>query len=157
MLTSSSPWLFAGCHVLLRQSVPGHPPCALISLIFFQKVCRPLLKCSFASSDSLKSLFRFRFQAIPRLYLLAFLALAFSRSVQLSRCVFAIPENDIVQTHARLLKQSVHCAGLAPAVGLHPVMLIRFLSFPSLPLRFRLASLSGSTLGYEFRQELMSP
>ena len=30
-------------------------------------------------------------------------------------------------------------------------MLIRFLSFPSLPLRFRLASLSGSTLGYELR------
>ena len=29
-----SPWLFAACHVLLRRMVPGHPPCALCSLIF---------------------------------------------------------------------------------------------------------------------------
>ena len=28
-----SPWLFAACHVLLRRMVPGHPPCALCSLI----------------------------------------------------------------------------------------------------------------------------
>ena len=28
-----SPWLFADCCVLLRQLVPGHPPCALIRLI----------------------------------------------------------------------------------------------------------------------------
>ena len=26
--------LFAACHVLLRRMVPGHPPCALCSLIF---------------------------------------------------------------------------------------------------------------------------
>ena len=32
-----SPWLNAACHVLLRQSVPWHSPCALICLIF----CRP--------------------------------------------------------------------------------------------------------------------
>ena len=86
MLTSSSPWLFAGCHVLLRQSVPGHPPCALISLITFQKVCRPLSECCFAFLCLLLSLF------------------AFSRSVQLSRCVSAIPEDDIV---LRLSRQSV--------------------------------------------------
>ena len=29
-----SPWLNAACHVLLRQSVPWHSPCALICLIF---------------------------------------------------------------------------------------------------------------------------
>ena len=29
-----SPLLFAACHVLLRRMVPGHPPCALCSLIF---------------------------------------------------------------------------------------------------------------------------
>ncbi len=29
-----SPWLFAACHVLRRRMVPGHPPCALCSLIF---------------------------------------------------------------------------------------------------------------------------
>ena len=28
-----SPLLFAACHVLLRRMVPGHPPCALCSLI----------------------------------------------------------------------------------------------------------------------------
>ena len=32
-LICSSPWLFAACYVLRRQSVPWHPPCALISLI----------------------------------------------------------------------------------------------------------------------------
>ena len=29
-----SPWLNAACHVLRRQSVPWHSPCALICLIF---------------------------------------------------------------------------------------------------------------------------
>ena len=32
MLTSNSPWLFAGNHVLLRLSVPRHPPYALLRL-----------------------------------------------------------------------------------------------------------------------------
>ena len=30
-----SPWLFAACHVLHRRLVPGHPPYALVRLIFF--------------------------------------------------------------------------------------------------------------------------
>ena len=34
-LACSSPQLIAACYVLLRQSVPWHPPCALISLIYF--------------------------------------------------------------------------------------------------------------------------
>ena len=34
MLTCGSPWLFAAYRVLLRQSVPWHPPCALVRLIF---------------------------------------------------------------------------------------------------------------------------
>ena len=34
MPACGSPWLFAACHVLLRRMVPGHPPCALCSLIF---------------------------------------------------------------------------------------------------------------------------
>ena len=34
-LTSSSPWLIAGSHVLLRLSMPRHPPCALCSLTCF--------------------------------------------------------------------------------------------------------------------------
>lgn len=33
-LESSSPWHFAGFHVLLRLLVPRHPPCALCSLTF---------------------------------------------------------------------------------------------------------------------------
>ena len=31
-----SPQLFAAYHVLLRRSVPWHPPCALLSLIFLK-------------------------------------------------------------------------------------------------------------------------
>ena len=34
-----SPLLFAACHVLLRRMVPGHPPCALCSLIFVDTAC----------------------------------------------------------------------------------------------------------------------
>ena len=101
MLTSSSPWLFAGCHVLLRQSVPGHPPCALISLISIQKAVEPFCTSSFAFLCLLLSLF------------------AFSRSVQLSRCVSAIPEDDIVFQDFQD-SQYLCCAGLAPAVRLHP-------------------------------------
>ena len=140
MLTSSSPWLFAGCHVLLRQSVPGHPPCALISLITFQKVCRPLLKCCFA---------------FP-LYCL----ISLSRSLALCSCqgaYVAIPENDIVSSTNKPSSQ-LYCAGLAPAVELHPAdagpILILLLdghrAFSSL-------SHLESTLGYELRQEFMSP
>ena len=60
-LICSSPMLFAAYRVLLRQSVPGHPPCALISLIFYRrnllvgsvrrlrfKCCRPFAR----SADS---------------------------------------------------------------------------------------------------------
>ena len=36
-----SPLLFAACHVLLRRMVPGHPPCALCSLIF-SSILRPI-------------------------------------------------------------------------------------------------------------------
>ena len=34
MLTCGSPWLIAAYRVLHRQSVPWHPPCALVRLIF---------------------------------------------------------------------------------------------------------------------------
>ena len=60
-LICSSPMLFAAYRVLLRQSVPRHPPCALISLIFYRrnllvgsvrrlrfKCCRPFVR----SADS---------------------------------------------------------------------------------------------------------
>ena len=138
MLTSSSPWLFAGCHVLLRQSVPGHPPCALISLITFQKVCRPLSECCFAFLCLLLSLF------------------AFSRSVQLSRCVTAIPEDDIVFETSKTVSIFVVPVSLRPASLcslLYPA-LERSLSVS----RFRFSlSRSESTSGYEVRQDFMSP
>ena len=41
MLTCGSPWLFAAYRVLLRQSVPWHPPCALTCLIFSPSRLRP--------------------------------------------------------------------------------------------------------------------
>ena len=61
-----SPLLFAACHVLLRRMVPGHPPCALCSLIFVDS--DPETNCSV-------KLF------YPKL---VFLNLCFA--VQLSRC-----------------------------------------------------------------------
>ena len=38
-----SPLLFAACHVLHRRMVPGHPPCALCSLIFSSLILRPIV------------------------------------------------------------------------------------------------------------------
>ena len=38
-LESSSPWHFAGFHVLLRLLVPRHPPCALCSLTISGGCC----------------------------------------------------------------------------------------------------------------------
>ena len=40
MSACDSPQLFAACHVLRRRLVPGHPPCALSSLIFANFLCR---------------------------------------------------------------------------------------------------------------------
>ena len=142
MLTSSSPWLFAGCHVLRRQSVPGHPPCALISLITFQKVCRPLSECCFAFLCLLLSLF------------------AFSRSVQLSRCVIAIPEDDIVFQTYKTVSIFFMPVSLRPAnctLLVSGSLLILLLSGHR-AFRFRFSlSRSESTSGYEIRQDLMSP
>ena len=41
-LTSSSPWLIAGSHVLHRLSVPRHSPCALSSLTSSSSMPPPL-------------------------------------------------------------------------------------------------------------------
>ena len=45
-----SPLLFAACHVLLRRMVPGHPPCALCSLIFSS--LDPETNCFFFTSSA---------------------------------------------------------------------------------------------------------
>ena len=158
MLTSSSPWLFAGCHVLHRQSVPGHPPCALISLITFQKVCRPLLKCCllplipwscliFAVPSLRTSPLRSNPSALP-----SFALISLSRSLALCSCqgaYFAIPENDIVQTFLQ-----VQQSALVP-VSLRLSSLCSILL--SCSQMFALALILESTSGYEVRQDFMSP
>ena len=72
----------------------------------------------------------------------------------------AIPENDIVSSTNKPSSQ-LYCAGLAPAVRLHPAdagLILILLSSAHRVLCFRISlSRLESTLGYEFRQELMSP
>ncbi len=55
--------LFAACHVFHRRMVPGHPPCALISLIFSsldpETNCRYFLRMSFRSFRRSTPLLRF--------------------------------------------------------------------------------------------------
>ena len=48
MPACGSPWLFAAYHVLRRQSVPRHPPCALICLISSPK--RPFIRATYSLS-----------------------------------------------------------------------------------------------------------
>ena len=45
MPACGSPQLFAADRVLLRRMVPGHPPCALVSLIFSSILLRPIFSC----------------------------------------------------------------------------------------------------------------
>ena len=55
MLACGSPWLFAAYRVLRRQSVPWHPPCALVRLIClrFAALLRPLRRLNGSSSECL--------------------------------------------------------------------------------------------------------
>ena len=82
--------------------------------------------------------------------------------MQLSRCVSAIPEDDIVFLDVQD-SQYLCCAGLAPAVRLHPadagLILFLLLAVTEFLARSRLLSLSRSesTSGYEIRQDLISP
>ncbi len=73
-----SPWLFAACHVLLRRMVPGHPPCALSSLIF-SSLCDPETNCFLYLRLAPPSGFASRLQ------------LAFSESFLLCSCQGAFP------------------------------------------------------------------
>ena len=55
-----SPWLFAACHVLRRRMVPGHPPCALCSLIFSSLIFLRPIVCFFLFSRTDYRSLRFR-------------------------------------------------------------------------------------------------
>ena len=76
-LICNSPMLIAAYRVLRRQSVPGHPPCALISLILFGRsywllradmsalnVCRSVVALH-TSSPTCFLRFPFRFLRLP--------------------------------------------------------------------------------------------
>ena len=85
MLTCGSPQLIAAYRVLLRQSVPWHPPCALVRLILpvhvehyflrllrvvFNKDCLLFVSslCSFQGASKSLSAFRFRPFGLPFLF-----------------------------------------------------------------------------------------
>ena len=80
-----SPWLFAACHVLRRRMVPGHPPCALCSLIFSSLILRPIVLCPSGLTPASR---------LP-LSLPAFsLQLAFPESFSLFRCTVVKVRSD---------------------------------------------------------------
>ena len=85
MPACGSPWLFAAYHVLLRQSVPGHPPCALSCLIFSY----PAWNAFHAGRTMYPDVCRTR----PNHYTgySQRFTLALSFSVQFSRCVLGCP------------------------------------------------------------------
>ena len=139
MPACGSPRLFAACHVLLRQSVPWHPPCALVRLISSRCLVEQHL-----NSDQ------------NTVYL------APSCSVQLSRYALAIPENDIVKNVQSDPSVSLPLtlpgffpgAGVAPARALCDIRLssaslalLLPLEFFALACRHAFGSLLRSTLG----------
>ena len=81
-----SPQLFAAYHVLLRRSVPWHPPCALLSLIFL-KTNLLLYFASFAFASFRPSCFSsMRFSRCVEGFLLSEPSKRYRREV-LERCL----------------------------------------------------------------------
>ena len=81
MPACGSPWLFAAYHVLLRQSVPGHPPCALSCLIFSYPAWNAFHAGRIMHSDVCRTRLNHYTGYSQRF------TLALSFSVQFSRCV----------------------------------------------------------------------
>ena len=99
MPACGSPQLFAAYHVLLRQSVPGHPPCALIRLIYlasalpFRAMLPPLFSLfAFRGPRLLRILSNPPTCAPARNVLRALFSVQFSRND-----LRPTPENDIVR------------------------------------------------------------
>ena len=105
MPVCGSPQLFAAYHVLHRRLAPGHPPCALISLIFAPAYG---LLFPYASDRFLLSLFScffyVRFSRCVR-----FLSYLFHLSILL---ILTIPQND---THTKEITCSVRWHFVMPA------------------------------------------
>ena len=126
MLTCSSPWLFAACYVLRRQSVPWHPPCALISLIFMINACRLVYHC-------------FAFCYFSYLLLCAVV-----------KVLYAIPENDIVKVE--LITVSPASLWTPPASSLaRSSSLLLFKRRSSLQFRSRFPALTSDPLDLGLR------
>ena len=85
MPACGSPWLFAAYHVLLRQSVPGHPPCALSCLIFSYPAWNAFHAGRIMHSDVCRTRPNHYTGYSQRF------TLALSFSVQFSRCVLGCP------------------------------------------------------------------
>ena len=146
ILICKSPMLIAAYRVLRRQSVPGHPPCALISLIVSagatgcsdpgisaSNVCRSVaapytssstrFPCSSFDSQlplSFRSLFLAKF-------LIAYCFSCAVFKVRLSVLAFAIPEND-TEFHLKNNFDSV-CRSLSgPALLSLPLLAVLFFS-----------------------------
>ena len=102
ILICNSPTLIAAYRVLRRQSVPGHPPCALISLIVSagatgcsvpgmpaSNVCRSVVRSipqALLASPASLSIRSFRFRFVLCFSQSSYSLLLFP--VQFSRCVF---------------------------------------------------------------------
>ena len=105
-LICNSPMLIAAYRVLRRQSVPGHPPCALISLIFLGgsywllrtdmpafNGCRSVVALH-TSSPTRKIALPFVRSLFLAKFLIAYCFSCAVFKVRLSVTTFVIPEND---------------------------------------------------------------
>ena len=133
MLTCGSPQLFAAYRVLLRQSVPWHPPCALVRLILprcahlpktIEKCTQPDLCFLFQTTLSDWNLQRRSHSS----FLLSF-------PVQFSRCVFALRAQPS-------LARRFHACGTVVSSAFSPAL--RLGAYSGSPHPF------GSALPFEF-------
>ena len=104
MPVCGSPWLFAAYRVLLRQTVPWHPPCALVRLIClrFAALLRPLRRLNGSSSECLlRSLSLCSFQGAG-----AFHPFDRAKGLKLCHCPANL-QSDTVKEYSRTVDSSL--------------------------------------------------
>ena len=95
MPTCGSPWLFAAYRVLRRQSVPWHPPCALVRLILPVLVVLIFLRL-LRNENNLKFVVSFLPCAVFKVRLKALLRISESSLIHSIRCPILQNDTEII-------------------------------------------------------------
>ena len=156
MPVCGSPWLFAAYRVLHRQSVPWHPPCALVRLICLRSIAllRPLRQQNGSSVECLLcSLSLCSFQGAGAIHRFR------GKRLLKSRLCLANLQSDTVKEYSRTVDSSLASFSSALRLAGLPsgVFLLKFRE-PFSPLNFRpRVMLRLSAFAFLPRKEVIQP